>query len=288
MLAVPNGPTLLRTQVGKRRCVMSSSVETFQISAEQAEFYESKFVPAIFGEWAPHVVDAAGVVSGQAVLDVACGTGVVAREAADRMGEQGRVVGLDLNEAMLGVARRVRPNIEWKQGDAAELSFPDASFDVVLCQAALMFFPDRARALSEMARVVTPDGTVCVQVFGSAESQPAYGSFIEVAARHAGPEAIDLLNSYWVLGDLDLVGSLLEAAGLETTTIHTHLCTARFDSIEEAVRTEVEGTPLIDRISDDVYRRILEDSRNALRPFTTESGTAEFPVEGYVISARKR
>jgi SAM-dependent methyltransferase len=104
-----------------RRCAMAGSVETFQVSVEAAEVYESKFVPAIFGEWAPHLVDAAGVAPGQAVLDVGCGTGVVAREAADRMGGQGSVVGLDLNEGMLAVARRLRPDIEWRQGDAAEV-----------------------------------------------------------------------------------------------------------------------------------------------------------------------
>src|SRR5688572_27748780 len=132
---------------------MAGSVETFQLSVEAAEVYESKFVPAVFAEWAPHLVEAAGVAPGQAVLDVACGTGVVARTAADRMGGKGRVVGLDLNDGMLAVAGRLRPDIEWRQGDAAELPFDAGSFDVVLCQSALMFFPDRARALREMARV---------------------------------------------------------------------------------------------------------------------------------------
>jgi ubiquinone/menaquinone biosynthesis C-methylase UbiE len=267
---------------------MSSSVETFQITAEQAEFYEMKFVPAIFGEWAGHLVDAAGVAAGDSVLDVACGTGVVARQALDRMGGRGNVVGLDLNEAMLQVARRLRPDINWQQGDAASLPFPDESFRVVLCQAALMFFPDRAQALREMARVVTPDGIVCVHVFGSPESQPFYWPFMQVAERHAGSEAIDLLNSYWALGDLDLMGSLFEAADLEITAIASRRSTARFESIDEAVRTEVEGTPLIDRINEETYRRILEDSRGALRAFSTEDGKAEFPIEGHLIKARKR
>lgn len=266
---------------------MTSSVETFQISLDAAEVYESKFVPAIFGEWAPHLVEAAGVAPGQAVLDVACGTGVVARAAADRMGGEGRVMGLDLNEGMLAVARRLRPDIEWRHGDAGELPFPAGSFDVVLCQSALMFFPDRAKALREMARVVIANGTVAVQVWGSSESQPAYGPFIEVVARHAGPEAIDLVSAYWVLGDLDLVAALFEATGLEVAATHTRLGTARFDSIDELVKTEVEGSPLIDRINDEVYRRIL-DAREALRSFQTEAGKAEMPVQGHLITGRKR
>ena len=266
---------------------MASSVETFQISLDAAEAYEAKFVPALFAEWAPYLVEAAGVVPGQAVLDVACGTGIVAREAADRMGGPGNVVGLDLNEAMLAVARRLRSDIEWRQGDAAALPVPDAAFDVVLCQSALMFFPDRAQALREMARVTRPGGTVAVQVWGSLDSQPAYGPFVAVAARHAGSDAINLLGTYWVLGDLDLVSALFEAAGLEMTGTHTRLGTARFESIDQLVRTEVESTPLIERISDDVYRRILEDSREALRSFRTAPGAAEIPILGHLITARK-
>ena len=147
-------------------------------------------------------VDAAGVTPGQAVLDVACGTGVVAREARDRLGGNGTVVGVDVNEAMLTVARRLRPDIDWRQGDAAELPFTDASFDVVLCQAALMFFPDRAQALREMARVAAGRDRRGAGV-GSLDAQPAYGPFVERGRRHAGPEAVDLLSAYWVLGDRD-------------------------------------------------------------------------------------
>jgi SAM-dependent methyltransferase len=245
-------------------------------------------VPALFGEWAPHLVDIAGVAPGHSVLDVACGTGVVARAAIDRIGGDGKVVGLDINEAMLAVARQLGQDIHWQHGDAADLPFTDTSFDVVLCQASLMFFPDRAKALREMARVVTEDGTVAVQVWAALQSQPGYGPFIGVAARHAGPEAIDLLSSYWVLGDLDLVTALFEAAGLEINTIRTRVGTARFDSINELVRTEVESTPLIERISEDVYRSILEDSRAAIESFTSEGGKAEVPIQGHLISARLR
>ena len=130
----------------------TSPTESFQIPIEAAELYESAFVPGFFAQWAPILCGAAGVTSGQAVLDVACGTGIVARTAADLVGGGGSVVGLDLNEAMLTVAGRVRPDIEWRQGDSAALPFADRSFDVALCQMALMFFADRRRALQEMAR----------------------------------------------------------------------------------------------------------------------------------------
>ena len=88
---------------------MDTSAETFQLSLAAAEAYEAKFVPALFAEWAPPLLDAAGVRPGQAVLDVACGTGVVARRPRDRLAGNGTVVGVDLNEAMLTVARRLAP-----------------------------------------------------------------------------------------------------------------------------------------------------------------------------------
>ena len=267
---------------------MSQSVETFQLSVDAAELYEAKFVPAIFGEWAPLLVDAAGVAPGQAVLDVACGTGVVARAAADRMRGRGRVVGVDLNPAMLAVARRRRPDLEWQQADAAALPFAPASFDVVLCQSALMFFPDVAQALREMARVVSAAGTVAVQVWGGLEAQPGYGAFVEVAARHAGPEAVQLLGAYWRLGDVNELTALVEAAGLQVMATRTHLGTARFASIDELVTTEVTSTPLGERISEETYRRILEDTRAVLARFRTDAGRVEVPIAGHLLTARRR
>jgi ubiquinone/menaquinone biosynthesis C-methylase UbiE len=262
--------------------------ETFQLSVAAAEAYEARFVPALFAEWAPRLVELAGVAPGQAVLDVACGTGIVARTAADALRGEGRVVGLDLNEAMLAVARRVRPDLEWRQGDAAALPFPDRAFDAVLCQMALMFFPDRGRALGEMRRVVAPGGTVAVVVPGQLASQPAWGPFVAMVARHAGPEAVSLLSTYWACGDLEQLRTLVESAGLEVIATRTRLGTARFESVDAFVATEVESTPLIDRISQAVYARIREEAREVLRAFTTPAGAIEAPLEGHLVAARRR
>jgi SAM-dependent methyltransferase len=266
---------------------MTGSVETFQLSVEAAEVYEANFVPALFAEWAPHLVEAAGVVPGQAVLDVACGTGVVARTAADRMGGQGRVAGLDLNEGMLTVAGRLRPDIEWRQGDAAGLPFDPGSFDVVLCQSALMFFPDRAGSLREMARVVRAGGTVAVQVWDQLEAQAGYGAMYDAFARHLGPEAAQLDSAYWALGDLGLLGSLFEAAGLEVTATRTRVGIVRFPSATDAIATEIEATPLAERISKATYDRLLEAAAEAMRPFTVGGGRVELPLQGHIVTATK-
>jgi ubiquinone/menaquinone biosynthesis C-methylase UbiE len=266
---------------------MGDTVETFQLSMQAAEVYESRFVPAIFAEWAPHLVDAAGVRPGQAVLDVACGTGVVAREAADRLAGRGKVVGVDSNEAMLAVARRIRPEIVWKQGDAADLPFVAGAFDVVLCQAALMFFPDRVGALREMARVTTDGGPIAVQVWDQLAAQEGYGPLTDVLVRHAGPEAVDLESSYWALGDLELLTSLFEAAGLLEVAASSRVGTVRTPTPEDLVRTEIEATPLAGRLSEEAYQSILADAREALQPFTTGDGRLELPIRGHLVTARR-
>jgi ubiquinone/menaquinone biosynthesis C-methylase UbiE len=267
---------------------MGNTTETFRMSVGAAEVYESKFVPALFGEWAPHLVEAAGVAPGQAVLDVACGTGVVARAAAGRTGGHGRVVGVDLNEAMLVVAQRLRPDIEWRQGDAQALPFPDASLDVVVCQSGLMFLSDVVGALREMARVVRPGGTVAVQVWDRLEAQTGYAPLHEVVARHAGQEAVGLMSAYFALGDLDQLSAWIEAAGLRVAATRTRVGAVRLGSLDEFVTVEVEGTPLLERISDEAYGRIRADAVRALAGFAGEDGRAAIPIAGHLVTARRQ
>jgi ubiquinone/menaquinone biosynthesis C-methylase UbiE len=261
--------------------------ETFQIPIDVAEAYEERFVPAIFAEWAPRILDAAGVAdgSGARLLDVACGTGVVARTAADRVGTD-QVVGVDLNEAMLIVARRTAPGIEWRQGDVTELPFPDASFDAVTCQMALMFVPDVERAFTEMARVARPGGRVAVVVPAALDDQPAYGVFVEVATRRAGPDARSLLSTYWNRGDLDALTSSARRAGLETTTAATVAGTAKFASAHDFVTTEIAGSPLIDRIDEATADHIADEVAERLPQYATVSGYL-VPLLCHVYAGRK-
>jgi ubiquinone/menaquinone biosynthesis C-methylase UbiE len=261
--------------------------EAFQIPIEAAEFYESAFVPAFFAQWAPLLCDAAGVEPGQQLLDVACGTGIAARTAAERVRPNGRVVGVDLNEAMLAVARRVAPGIEFRTGDAAALPFSDRSFDGSLCQMALMFFPDRAAALREMARVVVDGGAVAIAVPGALDAQPAFRPFVELAGRHAGSEAMTLLSTYFACGSLDALDRLVESVGLTITAAHRHVGVYRAPSIDAFVTTEVESTPLVERIGDDVYRAIRAGAHDVLAPFTTADGSVEAPFESNIVAARR-
>src|SRR5690606_34921382 len=125
------------------------------------ENYERFFVPAIGAPLANDLVETAGLQPGERVLDVACGTGVVDRLAAQRIGPNGTTAGLDINPGMLAVARAAAPPgvaIQWHEASADTMPFTDAAFDVVLCQMGLQFMPDRVAALKEMHRVLVPGG----------------------------------------------------------------------------------------------------------------------------------
>ncbi|HLL50277.1 MAG TPA: methyltransferase domain-containing protein, partial [Thermomicrobiales bacterium] len=136
--------------------------EPWQLTGNAAELYERYLVPTITGVWAADLVRRAALQPGERVLDVACGTGIVARLAAEQVGAQGVVVGLDLNTAMLDVARALPSPagapITWTEASVLAMPFPDATFDVVVCQLGLQFFPDRPQALQEMRRVLVSRG----------------------------------------------------------------------------------------------------------------------------------
>ncbi len=259
--------------------------ETFQIPLAIAEAYERRFVPSIFAEWAPHTLDAAGATHGSRLLDVACGTGIVARTGAERVGPGGVVVGVDLNEAMLTVARRIAPEIDWRQGDVDDLPVEDAAFDAVTCQMAMMFFPDRAAAFRQMRRALAPAGRIGVVVPTGLNTQPAYRVFVDVAVRHAGSGAASLLGTYWSCGDLDELGRQAEDAGLRIVETRTRTGTATFASCDEFVATEIDASPLAERIDTDVRERIMRDTRAALARYTTGQGDFAVPLLCHVVSA---
>jgi ubiquinone/menaquinone biosynthesis C-methylase UbiE len=270
-----------------RHHVEETMTETFQITPEQAEAYEELFVPALFAQWSPPLVDLAGITEGHRVLDVACGTGVAARAAADRVGPTGSVVGLDLNPAMLQVAARTRSDIEWREGDAANLPFGDEEFDAVLCQSAVFFFPDLDLAFAEMARVVKRGGAVAIQTYATLEDQPGFKDLDAVIRRIAPGEALALLDTYWSSGDLAQLCRSLERAGLSVVETRTMLGTAKYGSVENLVETEVKGTPLVDRLSDSQIEQILSDSSEVLARFVTPAGELEMPIRAHLVAGRR-
>lgn len=263
-----------------------TSQETFQLTNEAAEAYEALFVPAFFAQWPPHLLEAAGVAEGSRVLDVACGTGILARLAADRVGATGSVAGVDLSEAMLTVARRVRPDVEWRHGDAEALPFGDAEFDVVVSQMALMFFPNATNALREMRRVVRPSGRLGVLVPGALSANRPYEIFVDIVTRHAGTHARSLVTTYFTYGDRDSLAQLFANAGLDVITATSVVGESQFGSIDDMVSIEIDSTPLGERLDAAAREQILVECRDAIAPWRAPDGSLRFPFECTMVVAR--
>jgi ubiquinone/menaquinone biosynthesis C-methylase UbiE len=264
-----------------------SASERGQVIRSAAEVYEAFFIPALFGEWAGRVADAAGVQPGQRVLDVACGTGVLARTVADRVGPNGSVVGVDLNEGMLAVARQEAPEIEWRQGRAEALPFDSASFDAVVSQFGLMFFEDRRATIQEMLRVLRPGGRLVVAVWDSLEHLPGYAAMTDLVQRLFGDQVADALRAPFVLGDPQNLRSLFAEAGVPDAQITTQEGTARFPSIQSWIYTDIKGWTLADVLDDAQFDRLLKEAERALRRFTTAEGTVVFSASAHIVTAAK-
>ena len=262
---------------------------TLQAQIEAAHAYEALFEPALFGQWAPKVADAAQIQPGQRVLDVGCGTGILAREIASRVGSVGRVVGIDPSAGMLALAKRRAPAVEWREGVDESLPFPDQSFEAVVSQFALMFFTDRRQGLREMLRVLTPGGRLAVAVWDSLDEMPAYASEVALLNRMAGRQAADALRAPFVLGNRKDLAGLFSEAGVATADITTHRGTAQFPSIRTMVEADLRGwLPVMGVIlTEELIGRILQDAEQALGSYATTDGRAAFHLSAQLVTAMK-
>jgi ubiquinone/menaquinone biosynthesis C-methylase UbiE len=254
-----------------------------------AAAYDELLAPALFQEWTSRVADAAELQTGQRVLDVACGTGVLARTAATRVGPSGSVAGLDINPGMLSVAARIAPEIEWRQGSAESLPYEDQSFDTVVSQFGLMFFPDRHTALREMVRVLTPGGHLAVAVFDSLDTIPAYAAMATVLQRLVGKDTADALRFPFSLGDTEELSSIFAAAGITSAVITSQKGAARFPSVRAMVLADVKGWFPLAQINMDerTIEAVVTEAEAALEPFLTPDGAVEFQVSVHIVTATK-
>ena len=209
-----------------------------------AESYESYMVPTLFSPWATYLVQAANPQPGERVLDVACGTGIVARHVAPRVGSNGMVIALDFNPNMLTVARAAAKQrglgIEWREGRAEKLPFPDSSFDLVLCPFGLMLFADRPAALTEMHRVLKGGGRAVLSVWQGLDRHPFYQTLHDVSQRRLGRSSVQHVFS---LGDSNERRGLLINAGFQHVEIQPVSITVRFPNPEEFLAWEIGVDP---------------------------------------------
>jgi ubiquinone/menaquinone biosynthesis C-methylase UbiE len=215
-------------------------------SGTAAENYERYFVPVIATPVARDLLSAAALQRGERVLDVACGTGVIARLASERVGSSGKVIGIDVAPDMIEVARATTappgPMIEWRQGDATSLPFPDGSFDVLLCQMGLMLFPDKAAALAEMGRVLTAGGRIALNTPGAINRPMEI--LAEALGRQVNPDLAGFVHAIFSMNDPTGHEQLLREAGFRDVEAHVDIATIHLPPPKEFLWQYISLTPL--------------------------------------------
>ena len=189
-----------------------SRASSGQVSTTAAEVYEEFFVPALFAQWAGPMLDAVDAQVGDRLIDIGTGTGVLARAALRRVGSAGSVIAVDPNDGMLAVAARLAPELDIRRGVAEELPVDDSEMTCTTCQFALMFVEDRARAISEMARVTSPGGRVAVATWAAIEESPGYAAMVDLLDDVLGDWAAEALRAPFCIGTTDGLGDLLRAS----------------------------------------------------------------------------
>jgi ubiquinone/menaquinone biosynthesis C-methylase UbiE len=266
---------------------MSDPALQHQIEAARA--YEALFVPALFRQFAVKVADAAGISDGERVLDVACGTGVLAREILRCVGPSGLVSGIDAAPGMIEVAREIAPAVDFREGKAESLPFSDGSFDAVVSQFGLMFFSDPAQAIREMLRVLTSRGRFAVAVWDSLNKIPAYAAADELLRRILGQQVAEALRAPFTLGDKDVLRKIFVEAGANDVEVTTHSGTALFPSIRTMVEADLRGwLPVMGiNLSEEQISTALHEAETALAAYATSDGQVRFHLSAHIVTGKQ-
>ncbi|HEY8599027.1 MAG TPA: methyltransferase domain-containing protein [Thermomicrobiales bacterium] len=259
-------------------------------SGNPGDIYERLIAPAIFTPWTRDLVALAAVRPGERVLDLACGTGVVARAVAAQPNGAGPIVGLDTSPSMLATARAVAAElpIAWREGDAVALPFADGAFDVVLCQQGLQFMADKRAALAEAYRVLAPGGRALLSVWRPTRDTPGWRALEEALARRVGAATAALPP--FSLGDARALRALLVGAGFRDIRVRTEVHLSRFPSADAFVRAVVAGAPTmlgpLAAQGEGALAEIVAEVGEALATSHDDDGLA-FPQPSNVATAHK-
>ena len=283
------------------------SVDNEGRDSTAAEIYEQHLVPAMFEPFARDLIRLCNIRRSDRILDVACGTGIVSRLAIDYVDVTvGKVVGVDINPVMLNVAHHCSAgkDIDWKQGSATSLPFPNESFDLVMCQQGLQFFPDRRKALTEMNRVLVRAtsnidkdygyGTLVLSVWTSIKDSPGFSILERLLQETIGHEAATIMQLPHSLSESAELSSLVRAARFGNILSKEVTKIISFHSVEEFVVRFTNGSMLASyfsdkKIVDDISRnKLLKGASRELSQFVDEySGKLSFPLSTRLIFANK-
>jgi ubiquinone/menaquinone biosynthesis C-methylase UbiE len=270
----------------------ASGENSYTLRGSAAEMYERNMVPAIFEPFARDLLEFANLKKGESVLDVACGTGIVARLAWPKVAPTGRVIGLDVNAGMLEVARFASRqeglDINWAEGNVSEMPFDAGEFDVVLCQYGLQYFSDRSAALNEMRRVLKGRGRLVLNVLRSIRFNAGHLVFADVLQRRVSNEAAETRRAPFKLSDRNEIRTLIADAGFQDVVVSLSTRIARFGSAEAMVRIMIAGTPLGAAMKNNdpaVLQTVIDEVTAGLAEYVDDRGVA-IPMQGWIVTAR--
>ncbi len=259
-------------------------------TTDVARFYESSLVPLIFEPYAADLAGRAQAVEPTSVLEVACGTGVVTRALASALLPSCTIEATDLNDAMVTHAEMVGASrqVTWRQADVMSLPYADSSFDVVVCQFSVMFFPDRVGAYQEVRRVLRPGGTFLFNVWNDIENND-FANVVTQAVGSLYPEdpPLFLVRTPHGHGSADEIEGELNAAGFGTCTLWQR------DDISAAASPDLpaiaycQGTPLrneIEALESGGVERATAAATAALRKCFGD-GPIEGKISAVVVAA---
>ncbi len=264
--------------------------------ANPAEVYQAFFVPTLFTPLSRIFLRYAAPRPGERMLDLACGTGIVARQAAPLIGSEGTLTGVDISPAMLAVARQLEPppgaRIEWREGNALALDLPASSFDLVTCEHGLMFFPDQKAAGREMSRVLVPGGRAVVSTYQSIRLHPIYETLYQSLSRNFNIP-FETLAVAFNLGDEGKLRELFMASGFECVEVAPETFTARFPEPNRFIQLTLQSVSAVvpafrelhsghDARMQAVHRDVDEVLKRHL-----EDGALAVPMSSYIVSAHK-
>jgi ubiquinone/menaquinone biosynthesis C-methylase UbiE len=251
-----------------------------------ADAYERILVPGIFGPWSDELLERARPIGvSDRILDLGCGTGIVARRVRARLGGGARVTGVDVDAGMLAKARDLAPEIRWIEGDAMELPFPDASFELVLCQQVLQFVPDRAKALREIRRVLAPGGRLLVATWRARHEQKLFEALGRIAEAHLGVPN----EKRFLLGDEAALRAMVEEAGFQVDRLEV---VARVDRLrgfplrQSALAANFDLSTLSDAEREAKLDDVERESREAVKEFLEADDVIASPTTANLVVAK--
>lgn len=218
---------------------------TFHLSTSAAEIYEKQRVPAIFGPMAEATLDAISLPSPETLLDVACGTGVMARAVGARLSAPCQIIGCDLNPAMIKVARANTPEnqhqFDWVEASADAMPIEDDAIDLAFCQHGLQFFPDKSAALAEIRRTLRKTAPLVVTCWKAIP--PFFEAVADVLQHRIGDAAATTAVKPFIWNDVDEIGALLSDTGFKVAAPKTLSVSRRLNAAPAVMRDELLSTP---------------------------------------------